>query len=110
MELSTRILTPEPWQSLGVARARLTLRINAALRVRKNLRLVPASFQLANGDVGLSQLAGSDVRLRRAMGTCDWDIALIDCPPSLGKLTMNALVGATHVLVPIDSGPYALEG
>ena len=82
----------------------------AATVVRPNLRLVPASLQLANADVALSQLAGSDLRLRRAMADADWELCVIDCPPSLGKLTMNALVAGTRVLVPIDSAPYALEG
>ncbi len=82
----------------------------ASVDVRPNLRLVPASLALANADVALSQLAGSDIRLRRGMADPAWDFAIIDCPPSLGKLTMNALVAATHVLVPIDSAPYALEG
>ena len=83
---------------------------DVAVVVRPNLRLLPASLALANADVALSQLAGSDLRLRRAMSDPDWDICVIDCPPSLGKLCMNALVAATHVLVPIDSAPYALEG
>lgn len=83
---------------------------DVAVPVRPNLRLVPASLTLANADVALSQLAGSDIRLRRAMADPDWDFCVIDCPPSLGKLCMNALVAATHVLVPVDSAPYALEG
>jgi len=83
---------------------------SVAVSVRPNLALVPASLMLANADVALSQLAGSDLRLRRAMVEGEWDFCVIDCPPSLGKLSMNALVAATHFLVPIDSAPYALEG
>lgn len=83
---------------------------DAAVRMRPRLRVVPASLALANADVALAQLAGSDLRLRRAMADANWEICVIDCPPSLGKLTMNALAAATHVLVPIDSAPYALEG
>lgn len=81
-----------------------------AVPVRPHLDLVPASLMLANADVALSQLAGSDLRLRRAMDGAGWDFCVIDCPPSLGKLCMNALVAATYFLVPIDSAPYALEG
>lgn len=83
---------------------------DVAVPVRPHLDLLPASLMLANADVALSQLAGSDLRLRRAMAGAPWDFCIIDCPPSLGKLCMNALVAATHFLVPIDSAPYALEG
>lgn len=83
---------------------------DVAVPVRPNLALLPASLMLANADVALAQLAGSDLRLHHAMANTDWQFCVIDCPPSLGKLTMNALVAATHVLVPIDSAPYALEG
>ncbi len=82
----------------------------AAVPVRPNLDLVPSSLMLANADVALSQLAGSDLRLRRAMDGATWDFCVIDCPPSLGKLCINALVASTYFLVPIDSAPYALEG
>lgn len=83
---------------------------SVAVAVRPHLDLIPSSLLLANADVALSQLAGSDLRLRRAMVGAHWDVCVIDCPPSLGKLCMNALAAATHFLVPIDSAPYALEG
>lgn len=83
---------------------------DVVIPVRPGLDLLPASLMLANADVALAQLAGSDLRLRRAMVDTDWDVCVIDCPPSLGKLCVNALVAATHFLVPVDSAPYALEG
>jgi chromosome partitioning protein len=76
------------------------------------LRLVPASIALAGAEVELASQDGRERRLRRAVQaeTGHWDWILIDCPPSLGLLTVNALTGADAVLIPIQCEYYALEG
>ena len=76
------------------------------------LRLVPSSISLAGAEVELAPVAGRERRLGRAVEQerDAWDWILIDCPPSLGLLTVNALTGADAVLVPIQCEYYALEG
>ena len=77
----------------------------------ENLRLVPATPDLASADV---ELAGVSDRMRRLaqqlQSSGDPDIILIDCPPALGLLTLNAMVAARGVLVPLQAEFYALEG
>jgi chromosome partitioning protein len=76
------------------------------------LRIVPSSISLAGAEVELAPLAGRERRLGRAIlaERAAWDWILIDCPPSLGLLTVNALTGADAVLVPVQCEYYALEG
>jgi len=76
------------------------------------LRLVPSSISLAGAEVELAPVAGRERRLGRAVRAerDAWDWILVDCPPSLGLLTVNALTGADAVLVPIQCEYYALEG
>lgn len=74
--------------------------------------LVPATIRLAGAEVELVSMVGRENRLKEAMKILDqdFDFVLIDCPPSLGLLTLNALAWATDVLVPIQCEYYALEG
>jgi chromosome partitioning protein len=76
------------------------------------LSIVPAAVALAGAEVELAPLAQRERRLARLVDAIsdDYDILLIDCPPSLGLLTVNALTAADAVLVPIQCEYYALEG
>jgi chromosome partitioning protein len=77
------------------------------------LELLPATMDLSGAEVELVSLADRAHRLERALdsaGPGRWDICLIDCPPSLGLLTVNALVAARHLLVPLQCEFFALEG
>jgi chromosome partitioning protein len=76
------------------------------------LKLVPASPDLAGAELELSQIEHREVLLSRAIRhrVASYDEVLIDCPPSLNLLTINALVAADRVLVPLQCEFYALEG
>jgi chromosome partitioning protein len=76
------------------------------------VRLVPSSIALAGAEVELAGEQSRERRLARAIAQerDAWDWVLVDCPPSLGLLTVNALTGVDAVLVPIQCEYYALEG
>ena len=78
----------------------------------KRLSIVPATPQLADAEVGLAKAEKKFVRLRDALKTIenDYDFILIDSPPSLSLLTVNALIAASYVLLPVQAEFYALEG
>ncbi len=76
------------------------------------LWVLPAHADLAGAAIELVSVDGREFKLNQALGLLadDFDIILIDCPPSLGLLTINALVAADDVLVPLQAEYYALEG
>lgn len=78
----------------------------------KGLDIIPASVQLAGAEVELIQLQGREKRLKYALDQVkpDYDYIFIDCPPSLGLLTINSLTAVDSVLIPIQCEFYALEG
>lgn len=78
----------------------------------KNLDLIPANVDLAGAEIELVQLEGREKRLRKAIDRIrnEYDYIFIDCPPSLGLLTINSLSAVESVLIPIQCEFYALEG
>jgi chromosome partitioning protein len=78
-----------------------------------NLAVVPATPELAGAEVELVGMLGREFRLRDALAAdavAAYDFVLIDCPPSLGLLTLNALAAADGLLVPIQCEYFAMEG
>ena len=77
-----------------------------------NLTCVPATIDLAGAEIELVSVVARESRLARAIAAYpeEFDYLFIDCPPSLGLLTVNALVAAREVLIPIQCEYYALEG
>jgi chromosome partitioning protein len=78
----------------------------------RNLFVAPASLDLAGAEIELVPAFSRELKLKHALDEVrdDYDFVLIDCPPSLGLLTVNGLAAASEVLVPIQCEYYALEG
>lgn len=79
-----------------------------------NLWVIPSTMDLAGAEIELAEAQGRAKRLAKALGDADtaknFDFVLIDCPPSLGLVTINALTAADTVLIPIQCEFFALEG
>jgi chromosome partitioning protein len=87
----------------------------APVSITDLLHCVPATIDLAGADIELTSVVAREYRLQKAITThltdgAELDYIFIDCPPSLGLLTLNALVAAQEVLIPIQTEYYALEG
>lgn len=77
-----------------------------------NLYLIPSTVQLAGAEIELTEVNKREIKLKEALGSLssDFDFIFIDCPPSLGLLTINALAAVSSVIIPIQCEFYALEG
>lgn len=114
---------------LGIPEARLDLDIGDALlssprsvdqsrllwRVARGLDLAPSRMKLAGLEAARGGLADKPDKERRLSNLLaylapEYDVAIIDCPPSIGLLTFNALTAATTVLIPVETGYFALQG
>jgi chromosome partitioning protein len=79
--------------------------------ISPNISVLPAQIDLAAAEVELVSVVGREVILRDHLASLsDYDLAVIDCPPSLGVLTLNALAAASHVLIPLQPHFLALQG
>jgi len=72
--------------------------------------VMPANTQLAAAEVELVAMPQRELRLKTVLQMATYDFVLIDCPPSLGLLTINALTAADYVLIPVQTEYFALEG
>ncbi|WP_088042127.1 ParA family protein [Bacillus sp. EAC] len=77
-----------------------------------NFDIIPATIQLAGAEIELVPTISREVRLKRALDTVkgNYDYILIDCPPSLGLLTLNSLTASDSIIIPVQCEYYALEG
>lgn len=74
------------------------------------LSIIPTNIELANAEVELVDKPNRELFLKNAIGSFDFDFILIDCPPALGLLTINALSAADKLIIPVQAEYYALEG
>lgn len=80
--------------------------------VVENMWIIPATIQLAGAEIELVPTMSREVKIKKALSSIrdEYDYILIDCPPSLGLLTINALTASDSVLIPVQCEYYALEG
>lgn len=74
------------------------------------LYILPTNASLATAEVELVSQLQRELQLKQALASADYDYILIDCPPALGLLTINALAAADSVLIPVQAEYYAMEG
>jgi chromosome partitioning protein len=86
--------------------------LEAIHKIDDNLAIVPSSIDLAAAEIELVSVLGREMLLKKKMETAqhDFDFVLLDCPPSLGLLTINALAVATEVIIPMQPHFLALQG
>ncbi|MDP3675829.1 MAG: AAA family ATPase, partial [Novosphingobium sp.] len=101
------------YSSYELLRGDATLRECAIPTAVPRLDIVPATVDLSGAEIELIEFQDRLHRMQQALSGPDaahWDICLIDCPPSLGMLTLNALIAAESLIVPLQCEFFALEG
>jgi chromosome partitioning protein len=83
---------------------------SSVVKSKSNIAVLPSNAQLAGAEVELVNIEQRELKLKQALANLHYDYILIDCPPSLGLLTVNALTAADYVLIPVQAEYYALEG
>lgn len=96
----------------GVLMGTATIAENILTTAIPNLHLLPASAKLAGAELDMLDLENREYRLREAIKSIEnnYDYILIDCPPALGMLTINALSASDYVIIPLQCEFFALEG
>ncbi|HEY4964395.1 MAG TPA: ParA family protein [Candidatus Saccharimonadales bacterium] len=90
-------------ESTGISNAILPTGIN-------NLSIIPSNSSLSGAEVEMVSRTNREYILANSLKTLKYDYMIIDCPPSLGLLTVNALTASNYVLIPVQTEYYALEG
>lgn len=80
------------------------------IKIKTKIHVLPSNADLAGAEIQLVNTDKREFQLQRALTGLEYDFILIDCPPSLGLLTVNALTSANDVLIPVQAEYYALEG
>lgn len=82
----------------------------ATIQLEENLYILPAGIELSEADIAFAGRMGRENLLKKALQSADYDLIFIDCPPSLGLLTVNALAAADSILIPVQGEYHALSG
>lgn len=101
---------PTPARTLYHVFADQSTAKDAIVEVQENLHLLPSDIALASADVEFGQTFGRETKLKRALKGLKYDFVIFDTPPSLGLMTINALLAGEEVLIPVSPSMWALRG